>query len=247
MTDVSPKQGHASFVPPSVITAPAHSLHNGSPILYSQYRGPHIYNMAETDDEKAKREEEERKAKEDEEKRSNFDKVRLKAEREEEARKKAEAERDALLEEKRQREEAEKKAAEEKLAQEKRFEELAKQKEAEAAAKAAEAEAAAKRAEAAESKLKAIEEQQEKELTAILDTIPEDKRPPLDENDPVEKRLAQVKYAQSLLNVGPKPQVGAGARKGEGNGDRLKELLEAEKKRPLTQEETFELMSLSGE
>lgn len=241
MTDVSPKQGHASLATPSVKTAPVPFLHHSShPILISQFRGPHIYNMAETDEERLKREEEERKAKEDEEKKSNFKKVQ-------EAREAAEA-RAAEAEKKlREREEADKKAEEEKLRQNSQFEQLAKDKEAEAQAKTDEAAREKARADAAEAKVKAFEDQQEAELVEILKGIPEDKKPPLDDSDPVSKRLAQARYAQSLLDSGPKPPVGGGHRKGGGNADRLKELREAEKTRLLTEDETWEMMSLSGE
>lgn len=241
MPDVSPKQGHASLAAPGVTTAPAHSLHHSSyrPTLFSQFRGPFLYN--ETDDERLKREEAERQAKDDEEKKSNFKKVQ-------EAREAAEA-RAAEAEKKlREREEADRKAAEAKMAEEKRFEELAKQKEAEAADKAAEAAREKARADDLAAKVKAFEDQQEAELADILKGIPDEKKPPLDPSDPASKRLAQARYAQSLLDTGPKPPVGAGARNGTGDGkDRLKSLQDAQKTRPLTEEETWELMSLGGE
>src|SRR5687768_12550605 len=94
---VSPGRGQDPIAAPSVNTAPALSTHR--PSLFSQFRGPFLYN--ETDEERKKREE-------DEAKQSNFDKVRQKAEREEEARKAAEAERDVLRKEKQEREAAEK-------------------------------------------------------------------------------------------------------------------------------------------
>jgi hypothetical protein len=241
MTDVSLKQGHASLVPPNVTTAPALSPHHSSkrPTLFSQFRGPFVFN--ETDEERLKREEDERKKKEDEEKKSNFQKVK-------EAREKAEAERDALLKEKAEREAADKKAAEAKLSEEKKFEELANQREKEVADAKAETAAAKAEADKANARLKEIADQQEKDLTALLDTIPEDKRPPLDPSDPVEKRLKQVQYAHTFLGTEPKPAVGAGARKGDGDSkDRIKALNDAQKIRHLTDEEAFEMMSLGGE
>ncbi|MDQ3232462.1 MAG: hypothetical protein M3Q07_11620, partial [Pseudobdellovibrionaceae bacterium] len=190
--------------------------------------------MAETDEEKATREEAERKQKEDEDKKSNFKKVQ-------EDREAQKARADAAEAKLREREEADKKAAEAKLTEEKKFEELATSSKAEAEAAKAEATAAKAEAETANAKLKKIEDQQEAELTKILETIPEDKRPPLDETDSVDKRLAQVRYAQSLLDLGPKPAAGAGVRKGETTDKgRYQELKDAEKTRQLTEDEAFE-------
>lgn len=238
LTDgVSPTQGHESIA--SHVTASVPSIHSSRPILFSQYRGPHIYNMAETEEEKKKRE--------DEEKQSNFKKVKEKAEREEEARKKAEAERDALLKEKATREEADRKAADAKLLQEKKFEELAAQKDTEAKAKEAEAAKEKARADSAEAKVKAFEDQQEAELKAILELLPKDKLPPLDPADPISKRLAHAKYAQGLLSSGKKGQVGAGVKNDPKGTDRRTELREKSKKVPLSPEEAMELVELSGD
>lgn len=238
-TGVSPTQGHESIATPSVNTAPALYTHSSRPVLFSQYKGPRIYNMAETDEERQKREEAERKAKEDEEKRSNFQKVK-------EAREKAEAERDALLKEKAEREAADKKALEDKLAAENKFEELAASREKEA--NDAKAEAAAARAEAdqAKAKLKEIEEKQEEELKTLLASIPEDKRPPLDATDHVSKRLSQVRYVLTLLGKEPKPAVGTTPSRGDPSGDKAARLKELKAKPHLTTDESFEMLELQG-
>lgn len=239
MPDVSLTPGYGSLAPACVNSSSAPSHPYGSRTFQpftSQFRGPFIYN--ETEEERKKREE-------DEEKRSNFQKVKERAEREEAARKAAEAERDQLLQEKKEREEAERKAAEAKLSEEKKFEELARQKEEEAKAKAAEAEEARKRAESAESRLKEIETQQEAELTALLEEIPEAKRPPLDPSDPVAKRLSQVKWVKSQLVPETKGPVGAGARSTDKTkADRLKELV---KKPRRTDAERQEMLALDKE
>lgn len=172
MPDVSPSQGHGSLAPLSVIQHPVPSSHHSSkrPTLFSQFRGPFVFN--ETDEERQKREEEERKKVEDEEKKSNFRKVQ-------EAREAAEARAEEAERKLREREESDRKAEEAKLTEEKRFEELAKTKEAEANAKADEAAREKARADAAEAKVKAFEDQQEAELAEILKGIPEEKKPPL--------------------------------------------------------------------
>lgn len=232
MSDVSPTQGQESLAKPSVKAAPAHSYH--SPILYSQFRGPFVYN--ETDEERKKREE-------DETKKSNFDKVREKAEREEAARKVAEAELEKFRQEKADREAKEKKAADEKLLQDKKFEELAAQREAEAKANADAAAAANKRADDLQAKVKAFEDQQEAELAEIVKAIPEDKRPPLDSVDPVSKRLQQAKYALSLISSA-KPPIGGGLRPEKSTNARKEELLKKGINR-LSPEENLELMEMS--
>jgi len=182
----------------------------------------------------------------DDEKRSNFKKVKDRAEREEEGRKKAEAERDTLLKEKADREAADKVAQEKKLAEEKRYQELAekKQAEAEAATKALEDEK--RKSQELQAQVKAIEDQQEAELTKLLEEIPEDKRPPLDTSDPVKKRLEQVKYAHSLL-ASPKSPVGAGARNTTSAAASRKEELLKKNVNLLTKAETAELMGMTGE
>jgi uncharacterized membrane protein YqiK len=239
MSDVSLKQGHASLVSPGVTAAPVLSTHSSKPVLFSQFRGPFAFNMAETDEERQKREEAERQANEDEEKKSNFKKVQ-------EAREAAEA-RAAEAEKKlREREEADRKAAEAKLADEKKFEELAQQREAEAKAKADEAAREKARADAAEAKVKTFEDAQEAELVEILKGIPDEKKPPLDDTDPVSKRLAQAKYAKSLLESGKKPAVGAGVRKevDASAQDRLTELTRKPRRTPA---ETQEMLRLNEE
>jgi|GEM_PF-5685534 len=237
MSDVSLTPGHESIAKPSVTAAIAPSRHSSSPILFSQYRGPHIFNMAETDEERKKREEDERKKAEDDEKKSNFQKVK---EAREEAEKRATAAEAKLKE----IEDAEKKKQEQELKDKEQFKTLADQKEKEASEEKAKADAATKRAEDAEAKLQKIAEEQEKELTALLETIPKEKQPPLDPTDPVEKRLSHVKYAATLLNI-PKPPVGAPLPKTQlDSKTRLQELLDIQKKRPLTEEESEEMMSL---
>src|SRR5574343_550959 len=229
LTDgVSPTQGQESLA--SHVTAPVPSDHSSRPILFSQFRGPFPMNMAETEEEKKKRE--------DDEKKSNFDKVREKAEREEKARKAAEAERDALLKDKQDREAKDKAAAETKLKEQQEFQKLAEQKEAEAKAKGDEAAKEKARAEAAEAKVKAFEDQQEAELKTIIESLPKDKLPPLDPSDPVSKRLSQAKYAQTLLETKKGP-VGAGVRHDPKGGDRRKELREKSKKEQLSDEEAL--------
>lgn len=236
---VSPDLGYGPLASPGVKMAPAPFAHSSIPILSSQFRGPFVYN--ETD--------EERKKREDEEKSSNFDKVRQKAEREEAARKKAEDERDALLKEKADREAADKKAAEEKLTADKKFEDLAKKKEAEAEAKAAEAAAEKARADKAEEELNKFREAQEKELASLLESIPEDKRPPLTDSMSVTDKLTHVKYVKTLLDSQtPADGVGKPPFKQDGKkGDRLKELQGFMKTRPLTEEENLEYIELSSE
>lgn len=236
-TGVSPAQGQEPLASPSVTKASDHSLHRSRPVLFSQFRGPFVYNMAETEEERLKREEAERKAKEDEEKKSNFQKVK-------EAREAAEARATEAERKLKERVDADKKAAEEKLAAEKRFEELAQQREAEAAQARAEAAAEKAKREAAEAKVKEIEDQQEAELAELLKTIPEDKRPPLDASDPVAKRLAQVKYVISLLgSAKPEKPIGGGIRnQPEGGPERKQQLLN----KPTSPTEAFELMGMSG-
>lgn len=234
MSDVSPTQGHESLAKPSVKAAQAHSYH--SPILYSQFQGPFPMNMAETDEERKKREE-------DEAKQSNFKKVQM-AREEAEALAKAEKARADEAERKlRDREAADKKAADEKLLQDKKFEELAAQREAEAKAKSDEAAAEKKRADDLQAKVKAFEDQQEAELAEIVKAIPADKMPPLDSTDPVAKRLQQAKYALSLISTS-KPQIGAGVRPDKSSNARKDELLKKGLNR-LSSEETLELMEMS--
>ena len=230
--DVSPRQGHDALVPPNVIpaSAPSHLP------LFSQFKGPFVYN--ETDEERQKREEEEKK-------RTNFDKVREKAEREEAARKEAEAERDALRKEKADREAADRKAQEERLAQDKKWEELAAQREAEAKAEAEKARLANEKLTTAEKRLKEIEDAQEAELAELLKTFPEGKQPPLDAADPVAKRLQHAKYAKSLIATDPDDPVGVGAQGEKGKmQDRLKELI---KKPRRTEAESAEMARLDQE
>lgn len=114
-------------------------------------------------------------------------------------------------------------------------------------AEKAKREAAEEQLQSANSKVSEIEKQQEAEIATLLESIPEDKRPPLDDNDPPVKRLRTLQYAQSLLDSKPKPPVGAGVNSdpnptGEG---RKEELLKAMKTRRLTDEENYELMELS--
>jgi len=241
---VSLSQGQDSIATPSVKAAHVPSIHSST--LFSQYRGPHIYN--ETEEARKEREEAERKKKEDDDKRSNFDKVRERAEREEAARKEAEAKLAALEQEKRDREAADRKAAEAKLEEEKQFETLAKQREAEAKQKTEEAATERARADAAEAKVKAFEDAQEAELTGLLETIPEEKRPPLDPTDAVSKRLQQVKYAKSLIDekTPPKPPVGGQPPKGA-KADAQTRLSELQAKANPTADEVFEMMELAGE
>lgn len=235
--DVSPAQGHAPLAPSRVTRSPAPSPTGSMKTLFSQFRGPFVYN--ETDEERRKREEEEQKKKDDEQKQSNFRKVQ-------EAREAAEARVKQLEEEKSQREEADRKAADAKLTEEKKFEELAKAKEAEAAAKGAEADAERKRADDLAAKVKAFEDQQEAELTELLKTIPDDKKPPLDQSDPVSKRIQQAKYAASLLGTKKPDPINGPPRK---QGDQTKEDRLAELKKKgygrMTADEAMELAELS--
>lgn len=231
---VSPAQGYEPIAKPSVTAAPVHSLHRSRPVLFSQYRGPLAFNMAETD--------EERKAREDKEKQTNFDKVREKAEREEEARKKAEARAEEAEKKLKEREAKEKQAEEDKLKQNQEFEKLAKDKEAEANAKAEEAQREKSRADALEAKVKAFEDEQQKELDALLKDIPEEKHPPLDPADPVAKRLSQVKHVKSLLDAeNPKPPIGTRPHNNTETSDRREEL-KKKNLNSLTPEESLELL-----
>lgn len=237
MTDVSQGQGHGSLAAPSVTTAHAHSVHHSKrPILFSQFRGPPVLNMAETEEERLKREE-------DEKNQSNFKKVQEAREREAEARKKAEAERDTLLKEKEEREERDRKAEEQKLADEKRFEELAKQKEAEAKAKADEAAAERTKRESAEAELAEFKKAQQDELDALLKQIPEEKRPPLSDSMTVPDRLKIVRHTMSMLGQ-VKPPVGAGFTPPPKEGNRRSELLKKGINN-LSPDEALELAGLS--
>lgn len=47
MSEVSLTPGHESLAKPSVTAAIAPSHHSSSSILFSQYRGPNLFNMAE--------------------------------------------------------------------------------------------------------------------------------------------------------------------------------------------------------
>lgn len=238
-TGVSPTQGQESIATPSVTTAPVLSTHRSRPVLFSRYSGPLIYNMAETDEERIKREEDERKKKDEEDKKSNFKKVQ-------EAREAAET-RAAEAERKlKEREDADKKAADAKLLEDKKYEELAVQREKEATDAKAEAEAAKAEANAAKAKLKEVEDQQETEFNALLETIPEDKRPPLDATDSVAKRLSQVRYVLTLLGKEPKPPVGHTPPKGDPSGDKASRIKELKAKPYLSSDESFEMLELQG-
>lgn len=234
---VSPAQGHEPIARQSVIPAPVHSIHRSTP-LTSRYSGLLAYNMAETPEEKAAREEKERKEKEDAEKQDNFKKVK-------DAREKAEKERDEALKKLKEREDADRKAAEQKLADEKKFEELAKTKEAEANKAKEEAAAEKKRADELSAKVKAHEDEQEKELAEIMKAIPDDKKPELDPADPVAKRLKQAKHVLSLIST-EKPPIGGGARNNPNAATRKEELLK-KGLNALTAEESMELMELTSE
>jgi flagellar biosynthesis GTPase FlhF len=242
MSVVSPAPGHEPFALVSGVTAteaPSAHRSNTRPALYSQYRGPFVFN--ETEEERLKREKEE----EDKKKQTNFDKVREKAEREEAARKEAEA-RAAEAERKlREREEADKKAAEAKLAAEKRFQELAQQKEVEAKQKADEAEAERKKREEVEKELAEFKKAQEEELNALLNEIPQDKRPPLDDSMTVPQKLKIVKHTMEMLGT-PKPPVGHPQNK---QGDKTTRKAELLKKgfNNLTSDEALELAGLTGD
>lgn len=138
-----------------------------------------------------------------------------------------------LLEEKK---EAEKNMALEKMKENEQYKELLEQREAEL-------EELKKVKEKADLRLQAIEEAQEAELQVFLEEIPEDKRPPLDDKDSVQKRLAQVKYVKTLIAPTLKPALGGvPAKQTESAAARLKEL--RQKERP-SQDELFEMMELS--
>jgi seryl-tRNA synthetase len=229
--DVSPRQGHDALVSPNVIpaSAPSHLT------LFSQYRGPHIYNMAEGDpDDK------------DPEKQDNMRKLKERAEREEKARKEVEAENERLRKEKAERDEADRKAQEAKLQEEKKWEELAAQREAEAKKAADEAAAERKLREEREAELNEFKAAQQKELDDLLAALPDavKKDLPIDESMTVPQKLRIVKHAQA--SRGPKPPVGGGFRHGgdsKTDQERYKELL----KKPFrTRDEAEELAELTG-
>lgn len=247
---VSLRRGHDALERCGVTAAPAPSTHGSSkvPLLYSQFRGPFVFN--ETEEERKKREEEERKKKEeeDEHKRTNFDRVREKAEREEAARKRAEEERDALRKEKEEREAAERKRKDEELAQQGKEKELREQREKELEEERRKAEAEKARADTAQKELDEFRKAQQEELDALLKEVPEADRPPLDESMTVAAKIKLLKYAKQQIESKKGKRIGGGARHDPNDkGAAKEEILHKMKEGKDTEQDALELMGTAEE